>query len=156
MALTETNRTPRRIQFGIRALFVVLTVLAILLAGYGWLYRKHIEPRQHTAAIEQHLKSLALRRPQELTPRQWESAVAWTGNLHANSLLRFQADGPAIRHLEQRLAKKLAGDVNLDTIHWIWDEYAKACPGGAAYQRFRPQMMEEIEAGGGNWGLTIP
>lgn len=156
MASSETSNAPARIQFGIRGLFIVLTVLAGLLAGSGWFYRRHVEPRQHADAIEKHLESLALRRPKDLTPRQWESAVAWTLNLHGNSLLSFQADGTTIRRLERRLASKLRGDVNLETIHWIWDAYAEACPGGARYQRFRAMMVEEIEAGGGSWGMNVP
>ena len=143
------------IRFGLGSLLIVLTVLAVFFAGYGWLYRRIIEPRHQADAIEQHLTSLAGRRPKGLTPRQWESAVAWTRNLHGNSLLQFQADGPTIRQFEMRLARKLDGQVDLKTIHWIWDEYAAICPGGASYQRFRPQMVEEIESGGGNWGLKI-
>jgi hypothetical protein len=67
-----------------------------------------------------------------------------------------QADGPTIRRFEGQLAKKLAGDVNMETIHWIWNEYAEICPGGANYQRFKTVMMEEIEQGGANWGMNIP
>jgi hypothetical protein len=99
---------------------------------------------------------LALRRPAELTPKQWESAVAWTGNLHANSLLSFEADGRTLRAFDGRLRAKLKGNVDLATIHWIWKEYASLCPHGESYQRFHAQMMEEIEAGGGNWGMKIP
>ena len=144
------------IRFGIRSLFLVLTMLAVLFAAYGWLYRRVIEPRQQANAVEKQLEALARRRPKELTPRQWESAVAWTRNLHGNSLLPFQADGPTIRRFELRLAKKLRGNVNLETIHWIWDEYAAICPGGKNYQRFRSQMIDEIEQGGANWGMNVP
>lgn len=155
MTRNEISRAPRRNQFGIRALFVVLTVLAMLLAGYGWFYRQYLEPAQQFGAIEKQLKSLSNRRPPELTPGQWESAVAWTLQLHGNSL-PFSVDGPTMRRFDQRLANKLRGKVNLETIHWIWDEYAAICPHGAAYQRFRAVMMEEIEAGGGDWNLNVP
>jgi hypothetical protein len=89
------------IRFGTRSLFLGLFVLAVLFAAYGWLYRRIIEPRRHSDSVERRIESLALRRPPEMSPRQWESAVAWTRNLHGNSLLMFQADGPTIREFDQ-------------------------------------------------------
>lgn len=139
-----------------RSLFIILGVLAVLFAGYGWFYRKFEEPLRHSDAVKRHLESLVNRRPHDMSPRQWESAVAWTLNLHGNSLIMFQADGPTISKFEQRLAERLNGDVNMETIHWIWDEYAKICPGGESYQRFRSQMIDEIESGGGNWLMNVP
>ena len=44
----------------------------------------------------------------------------------------------------------------MNTILWIWDQYAEMCSNGAAYQRFRPRMLSEVEAGGANWGLEVP
>ena len=155
--MADTLRRSRgEFQFGIRSLFVLLAVLAVMFAGYGWFHRRYVEPRRACEAIQRRLNSLAGRRPQDMTRRQWESAVAWTSNLHGNSLMFAQADGPTIRRFEGQLAKKLAGDVNMETIHWIWDEYADICPGGASYQRFKPMMLDEIEHGGANWGLNIP
>jgi hypothetical protein len=137
-------------------MLVAFSLVAVLLAGFGWFYRQILEPRQLNDKIEAHIDSLALRRPPELTRQQWESAVAWTSNLHGNSLLRFQTDTPALRQFEQRLSEKLKGKVNLETIDWIWAEYARACPGGANYQRFKPMMQDEIAAGGGEWGINVP
>lgn len=143
-------------RFSLRGIFVVLTLLAIVFAGYGYMERKFYAPRRWSDSVEQRIRSLALRCPRELSPRQWESAVAWTLNLHGNSLLPFQANAEQIRQFDQRLQKKLAGKVDLTTTHWIWDEYAQLCPGGANYQRFRALMEEEIEAGGSNWNLQVP
>jgi hypothetical protein len=151
--IEATNR--HDFQFGMRSLFAVIGILAVLLAGYGWFHRRYVEPRHHAAAIERRLQSLVDSRPHDMSPRQWESAVAWTLNLHANSLISFQADGPAIANFDQRLAKKLAEPVDMHTIHWIWDEYDEICRGGANYQRFRAVMLEEIESGGGNWGMSV-
>jgi hypothetical protein len=140
----------------IRWLFIGLALLAVVLGGAVWFHRAYIEPRQHALAIDQDLRALRLRRPENLTPRQWESAVAWTSNLHGNSLLRFQTDLPTLRRFRQRLKQKLTGEVDLQTIYWIWDEYAKVCKGGKDYQRFREMMQEEIDAGGASWGLQVP
>jgi hypothetical protein len=155
--MAETPRSSgSNVQFGICSLFVLLAVLGVMFAAYGWVHRRIVEPQQACEAVHKRLISLAGRRPKDMTPRQWESAVAWTSNLHGNSLMFAQADGPTIRRFDQQLAKKLAGEVNMETIHWIWDEYAEICRGGANYQRFRPEMLNEIEQGGGNWGMKIP
>ena len=151
-----STKGPRRFRFGIRSMFVAIPVLAVLFAGYGWLDWRIGEPRRRSAAVQRQLESLVSRRPNNMSPRQWESAVAWTLNLHGNSLMLYQAKGTKIRNFDERLAKKLAGEVNMDTIHWIWDEYADICPGGANYQRFRSQMDDEIAQGGGDWGLNVP
>lgn len=153
---TDTQDRRSGLRFGTRSMFVTIAVLGVLFAGYGWLNRRFFEPRRQSDAVEMRLESLASRRPNDMSPRQWESAVAWTLNLHGNSLIMFQAGGEQIRRLDQRLANKLAGEVNMDTIHWIWDEYAEICSGGARYQRFRAQMDDEIGRGGGNWGLNVP
>jgi len=143
-------------RYGMRSLLVALFVLAVLFAIYGWFNRRVFEPQRQANAIERHLGSLAKRRPQEMSPRQWESAVAWTLNLHGNSLLRFQASAAKMRDFKERLEQKLTGKVDMQTIEWIWDEYADMCPGGRNYQKFRPQMVEEIQAGGANWSLNVP
>ena len=75
------------------------------------------------------------------------------------SLLSFEASGPTIEAFEQRLKQKLDGDVDLETIYWIWDEYAGICPHGASYQRFRVQMQDDIDNVGPNddpWGMRVP
>ena len=133
-----------RFHSAVRWLFVVFGLLTVL-AAYGWFHRTIVEPRRHSAAVERHLDSLSTRSPTDMTPQQWEVAVVWIHNLHHNSLIMFEAGGPEISRFEQRLADKLAGDVNMGTIHWIWDEYAAICPGGHRYQKFKPQMIEEIE-----------
>jgi hypothetical protein len=145
-----------RFHFGLRSLFATITLLAFFFAGYGYLERAIFESRRQSDAIERRIRTLVVRRPSDMSPPEWECAVAWTLNLHGNSLIMFQAEGERIRKFDERLAKKLAGDVNLDTIHWIWDEYAEICPGGASYQRFRARMDDEISRGGGNWGLNVP
>jgi hypothetical protein len=152
---SANDRTPG-FRFGTRGLFLLLTLLCLLLAAYAWLDRRILEPGRRADAVQCHLESLASRRPDDMSPRQWESAVAWTLNLHGNSFLRFQADGPAIAAMQRRLESRLADPVGMDTIHWIWDEYGQICQGGANYQRFRAMMIEEIDAGGGNWNMQIP
>jgi hypothetical protein len=147
------------IRFGIRRLLAVVAVLCVLFAIYGWYDRTFIAPGRHSEAVRRSIESLVNRRPADMTRGQWGCAVAWTLNLHGNSLLSFEAHGPTIAAFEKRLKEKLAGDVNMQTIHWIWSEYAKICPHGASYQRFRAAMLEEIDSVGPNddpWGMNVP
>ena len=146
-------------RFGTRSLLLVFALLAVVFAAYGWIHRKFVMPRHYSDAVERLIETLADRRPPNMTSGQWGSAVAWTLNLHGNSLLMFEANGPTIKAFEQRLEAKLAGDVSMETIHWIWDEYANICPHGASYQRFKVQMQDEIDNVGPNddpWGMNVP
>jgi hypothetical protein len=101
---------------------------------------------------------LADHRPADMTRKQWESAVSWTNNLDGNSLT-FLAPAESLRKLRLEIKSRLDDTdrpVDMETIHWIWDSYARLCPAGERYQRFRKQMTDEIESGGGNWGIEIP
>jgi hypothetical protein len=100
---------------------------------------------QHDRAIGRLIDSMESRRPANVTRGRWASAVRWTHNLHGNSLLPFQRDSQTIAAFKQRLETRLAGEVNMDTIDWIWDEYDRICPGGHNYQRFKALMLEEME-----------
>lgn len=137
--------------------FIVVALVAI--GGFAiFKYQQWREPYRETRLLHDVIWRLADHRPPDMTQRQWESAVAWTNNLHCNSLT-FLATADSIRSLRLELEKRLDdsdSSIDMDTIHWIWDSYAQLCRGGERYQRFRKQMTEEIEAGGGNWGISIP
>ena len=134
---------------------ITLLVIAVSVAVALW-HRQATEPHREAAKIRGLILSMASRRPDNLTSKQWESAVAWTNNLHCNSLVWGFNDGPAIRNLRLRLEAKLDSPVTIDTIKWIWDQYAELCPLGAKYQQWRKVMLDEIDNGGGNWGMVIP
>jgi len=159
MNTATSDRSNHSIRFGTRSLLATVAVLAMLFSAYGWFHRKIVAPRRHSDAVQQLIESLVNRRPPEITRGQWGSAVAWTLNLHGNSLLMFEADGPTIEAFEQRLEDQLTGNVDMDTIHWVWNEYANICPHGASYQRFKVQMQAEIDNVGPNtdsWGMNVP
>jgi hypothetical protein len=142
-----------------RRLLVAIAVLSVFFACYGWFHRRFVQPARHSDAIEQMIQSLALRRPPHVTRGQWASAVAWTNNLHGNSLLPFETDAPTLAAFAERFKKKLDGEVDMTTIDWIWEEYADLTPHGAQYQRFKKIMDEEIAAVGPNddpWGMRVP
>ena len=136
-------------------LWITLLVIAAPVVAALW-YRQATEPYREAENIRVLVVSLTGRCPDNLTSKQWQSAVAWTNNLHCNSLVWGFNDGPAIRDLRLRLEAKLESPVTMDTTEWIWDQYAVLCPLGAQYQQWRKVMLEEIDSGGGNWGIAIP
>jgi hypothetical protein len=139
-------------RISLRSVLIGIAVLSVLLASFSALDRKFGEPSRRARDVERHLEMLEVRQPPPgLTHNQWQTALFWTINLHGNSRIRYEADGPTIAAFEERLVAKLAGDVTIDTIYWIWDEYARICPGGARYNnRFRSIMLEDIAANRSN------
>lgn len=130
-----------------------IAILAISVAIMGTLWYRHAtEPYREAARIRELIYSLMDRRPNDMTVRQWDSAVSYTNNLHANSLVWGFKNAPAIRHFRLRFESKLDGEVTMDTIIWIWDQYAELCPNGARYQQWRKVMLDEISSGGGTGG----
>jgi len=148
-----------RIAFSLKSLLLFTAGVAVVLACGRWYYQAIVEPHRESDAIQSLLHSLAKRRPANVTRGQWGSAVSWTLNLHGNSLLPFEADGPTLRRFRARLEERLAGPVDLSTIDWIWDEYALLTPHGREYQRFKEMRDEEIGTVGPNddiWSANVP
>jgi hypothetical protein len=156
---TRPSEKPAPIQFRLRTLLIVVGVLSVVLACGTWYYRTIREPHVRSRQVEATLRSLVNRRPEHVTRGQWGSAVAWTLLLHGNSLVPFEADAGEIRAFQQRLNKKLEGEVDMATIDWIWDEYAELTPHGQQYQRFKEMRDEEMAGVGPNtdvWGMRVP
>ncbi len=131
---------------------IAITTIAILCGAGYYKYQQWREPYREDLALHAVIRRLADHRPADMTPKQWESAVGWTNNLHCNSLT-FLAPAESIRKLRLYIENKLAeneNSIDIETIHLIWDLYANLCPAGKRYQRFRKLMTDEIESGGGN------
>lgn len=146
-------------RFGTRWLIAGVVLASFLFGGFAWLHRTILAPRREARAVERLLESLVDRRPDGVTRGQWGSAVAWTLNLHSNSMLMFEASAPRIAIFKEELQDRLSDRVSMKTIYWIWSEYAKLTRHGADYQRFQVQMINEIDNVGPNddpWGMDVP
>jgi len=85
--------------------------------------------------------------PEGMPTDEWSAAIRWTDNLHANSQLPFQATLEAIREFETALTAQLDGEVDTQTIGWIWNRYAELTRSGRRFnERFQETMHEYIEA----------
>ena len=131
-----------------RLLIGYCVLFAILLGVYIWAWRS--DERHHRSdAIREMICSLVARKPEELSKGQWATVMGHTQNLHGNSVLHI-ADLKEIRRFERELKERILGDVDMDTIHWIWDQYADLTTAGESYQHYRAIMLEEMKTVGPN------
>jgi len=93
-----------------------------------------------------------------MTEGQWGLAIEWTLNLVGNSIPgQPDVDLSDLRRFQTELQEKAAGNVDLRTIHWTWDQVARLTRAGKEYQSFRRQMLEEIDAAGrARPGISLP
>lgn len=131
-------------QFSLRKILLITVAISMVLAVYAHFEREWFSPRRRDLQIRDAIRSLEARRPPDVTPQAWQAAVFWTQNLHGNSMVPFEASDHQIKVFQEDLNQRLSQPIDLDTIYWIWDEYAKLTPAGKRYQRFRSQMDEEI------------
>lgn len=136
---------------------------AVALAGLVvWFWFGLVEPfsshRAWADRVQADIKSLARKRPPDVTRGQWEFVVGWTMNLHGNcgsihsTVEREWRDGFAAE-----LERRLQGPVTLADIDWIWDEYARHTQGGQRYSDlYRPTRSEGfLDARVGYWGIPV-
>lgn len=128
-----------------RVVWKLLAVLSVLLvAGLAFWY-VNIEPiRSHriwSNRVRADLKSLIEKQPDDVSPAEWEFMVGWTLNLHANcgTVHQFMVNRDDRDPFLAEFKNRLQGPVSLDTIDWIWDEYARITKGGQSYSdKYRP------------------
>ncbi len=133
-------------RFSIRALLVTTLLFAICCAAVVAVRQSIVGRFQSAQRLGTLIDKLYSRQPQNLTVAQWRCMVDWTRNLHGNSLIAHQTSTSQIVAFETRIEKRLSGNVDADTIEWIWDEYAKICQGGQNYQKFRLMLNEDLIA----------
>ena len=112
----------------------------LLLAGWAFFYEPIRVHRKWSDAVRADIQSLAHKRPPNVTRGQWEYAVGWTINLHANCSFDPWDGAREWRvKFEAELKHRLQGRVTLADIEWIWDEYAAHTQNGQKYSdKYRP------------------
>jgi hypothetical protein len=143
-----------------KSVYLVVCAIAVLLCGivfwYGVLrpvsYRMDWSKR-----VRKDLRELIGKRPADIPPGQWEFAVGWTLNLHANCAAYATTSLDELELFEERLEAKLRGRVDLTTIDWIWDEYERITDCGKRYSdKYRPTKSPVFqEAAEGCFGLGV-
>ena len=125
----------RRYQFSLLSGLVFVTIAALILSVGATVWIAVIRPgmererlwQRHCAlcrAAHACLDRLAQRRPADVTRGEWEHVVGWTYNAKANCLEcpEYIKDYPRFERFVGEFHERLAGEVNIETIDWIWDE----------------------------------
>jgi len=69
------------------------------------------------------ISSLRTRKPPSIPPDQWQRAVDWTANVVTQIYSVHTFDDPEeIRRLCNSLDQKIAGQVDLTTLQWVWEQ----------------------------------
>jgi hypothetical protein len=131
-------------RFTVSKLFAAIAVAAILWSCTVAMWQSVVVRTHYARRLETHIHQLYAKRPENLSAEQWNCLVDWTCGLHGNSLIVFECNTGQIVALERRMCETLSGTVDASTIEWIWDEYAKLCPAGLSYQRFRLMVNESL------------
>jgi hypothetical protein len=122
--------------------------VALCLAGLASWIRPQINyARERTAGYEVMLQ-LPDRRPQDVPVKAWEVAATWAITAYAN--VCFSDDHVSmeeLRRFRNELEARIAGNVDLATIDWIWQRLGETGSHGKQYrERFEPQYRENLTA----------
>jgi hypothetical protein len=123
--------------------------LAAIIGSIVSLYFFVLRPQQQHGAwyreVELCILRLAERRPENLEESQWASCIHWTWNLHANYGPPSFFDATARDQFLSEFDRRLASEVDLATIDWIWDQYSLHSTGGRNYSKnYRPTTAERL------------
>lgn len=129
----------------------------LALAWFGWVQPIHEHLRWHRQ-VRPDILALAHKRPLGVSNGQWEFAVGWTLNLHANAGGIHTTVDPDWRlGFAAELRRRLDGPMTLADIDWIWDEYAAHTKYGPSYSdKYRPTRSEAFaHAEQGCFGIPV-
>ena len=87
------------------------------------------------------IMSLASKRPPEVTQTQWNLAINRTTGLPSDRLLSGRVKVDDLRRFQRELEEKAKGNVDMELIFWIWDEYAKLSPATQEYKENHQKVM---------------
>jgi len=132
-----------------------LTVIGIVLVVVPYWYLSWLRPHQiHSQAyhrLSDAVDSLARRRPAQVTRNEWRFLIGWTRNAIGNccSIPEFlnpdRASHDRFLTLPDRFEERIAGEVGIDSIDWLWDELEIISKYGAQYSKhWRPTTPEHL------------
>jgi hypothetical protein len=118
-----------------RSLFLGVLLIGLLAVLIVPVYRQAArwhEWRRVSSELTTKIMSVAARRPADVPAEQWREAVRWTANLIVQVYFGPSEDDPnGLQRLCDSFDDKIAGDVDLTTLQWVWDECEKS-PRGTA------------------------
>jgi hypothetical protein len=111
------------------------------------IWPQYVYAQERTAAYNV-VAQLLDRRPDGVPAPVWDVAATWAATAYAN--VCFSADHVPIDELRRFRAdveQRLAGQVDLATIEWLWQRLAETGPTGQQYcSRFEPAYRAHLKA----------
>lgn len=123
-------------------LLLGLVALGSAVLGYRvWERREHLRQFERVTSSIDHLRT---RCPPKVSKKEWSYQTDWLRNLASNCLpLPRFVPTQALSRFADDLEKRFAGEVDLRTVDWIWDEVARISTVGPGYsERYRPTSTE--------------
>lgn len=91
------------------------------------------------------VESLKMRRPEDVPPRAWETAVTWASIAYCNVCIPDAVSIADMKSLVVDLEAKTKNDLDLSTCDWIWRRLKAIVPGGGNYYaKFWPEYRRDL------------
>ncbi|MBC8290143.1 MAG: hypothetical protein H8E37_07480 [Planctomycetes bacterium] len=141
---------------GLSTLAVFLAApIAMLVVEFGSMRRhRNVAERMSVTIL-----SLSEHRPPNVTEDQWAFCLLQAWNLHSNyGGVPSYVPTDDLIEIEKGLRKKIDEGVDLTLFDWLWDEYIRAYPRAANYNKWRPtsEMHKEQFESGAHGGNPLP
>jgi hypothetical protein len=131
-------------RFTVARLMVAVAFVAVWLGFCIVPVWRQAEFHRLARQIDEPIRKLRATRPYEVSPSVWECAHNWTITAYCNVCFSpGHVRTEEMYRLREDVRRKLEGEINLDTLEWIWDRLAQTGPHGKRYvERFRPRFQE--------------
>lgn len=123
---------------------IAVSVVAVPVGLRFWRLRSYALQQRAGAAL---IGTLSERRPESVPTKTWEDATGWAKTAFHNvcfserqvqfeELVRFNHDAEV----------KFAGEVDLNSIDWVWSRLAETGPHGQRYvEKFEPEYRAFVD-----------
>jgi hypothetical protein len=145
-------------RFAVWKLMAAVAVLAVLLGTLVVPVGKRLEFLRLKRKIDTFIVYLRPTDPKGVDAAVWACAHRWTVTAYGNVCSSPEyVPAAEMDRLRDDLDRKLSGNVDVDTLAWIWDRLAQTGPYGSRYvERFRPQFEECFPAKAGTASSPKP
>jgi|GEM_PF-3895258 len=131
-----------------RRVFALLlfVICALAVAPFAIRLCQLLEFRREQELANELISSLDSRRPSHTDQETWDDATRWAGIAFAN--VCFSDEHLTIEELRRftiDTRQELQGEVDLDTIDWVWKRLSETGPHGKQYtNRVKPAYRNEV------------
>ena len=131
-AAGDTGRAGHNRSKGWQKLLALVFLISISFLVWPIAAHVYLSKRFFRSYVHVHDSILALetRCPPSVDEDQWERAVDWTANLICQDFFAPNWEElEGLEKLSKELDERSAGDVDLETLQWIWDQCETTCGG---------------------------